>query len=514
MKRLGSVFLLMMTCAVSLFAQTTDIVVKEKEGCDEKGWCWGADIDATKSKWTFFSDEVKAKSYASAEANYLWLLENVPYINKGLYVYGEKMYKALVKAEQKAKGDKVTYYEDQLLALYDYRAAYYPKSKNSMLNKKGLVYMPYIKDRGEMDWKNVYDFYNSVIEANGNKTYYPNIQFFFSSVAKLGKDIPVYRQKIENKEKKIPAIEQNIENFKKADQPTAEFEKQLEAVKAEIAEIEAERDASPYNEEWVLDEYDRISAILNYQLENAKNEKAAAPVRKVQSFADQTLNQIVQIDCDFVTQKLAPKFKADPTDGKLAEKMFGYMLKFKCREDNPELFLESAVAFYNYKPQQVTATLIATQYANEDKLAESEEWYTKALELSGDDVAKQAAVRMSQARLYYKQGKKSAAREAAKKAAELDQATAADAYSFIGDMYMGSGQEYIDPSDAVKTRFCYLAAYDMYAKAGNSKKMAAAKKQFPSKVDVFTLASKYKEGSSYSVGGWIGGTTTLRIRPE
>jgi hypothetical protein len=52
----------------------------------------------------------------------------------------------------------------------------------------------------------------------------------------------------------------------------------------------------------------------------------------------------------------------------------------------------------------------------------------------------------------------------------------------------------------------------MYAKAGDNSGMANARQQFPSITDAFTLGKK--EGESMNVGCWIGGTTTLRLRPR
>jgi len=64
----------------------------------------------------------------------------------------------------------------------------------------------------------------------------------------------------------------------------------------------------------------------------------------------------------------------------------------------------------------------------------------------------------------------------------------------------------------VKSRACYLAAYDMYAKAGDNSGMGRAKSQFPSITDIFSLGMK--EGDAIDVGCWIGGSTTIRKRPS
>jgi hypothetical protein len=59
-------------------------------------------------------------------------------------------------------------------------------------------------------------------------------------------------------------------------------------------------------------------------------------------------------------------------------------------------------------------------------------------------------------------------------------------------------------------RLIYIAAYEMYAKAGNSQKMAAAKALFPSKEEIFLL--NWKTGEQKNTGCWVGETVTLKTR--
>ena len=92
-----------------------------------------------------------------------------------------------------------------------------------------------------------------------------------------------------------------------------------------------------------------------------------------------------------------------------------------------------------------------------------------------------------------------------------DGGVAAEAYTFIGDLYMSTYKQCMQGDDIVQKRAVFLAAYDMYAKGGNASKMASAKAQFPTKEDVFSN-DKYKVGQSISVGCWIGVTTTIRTR--
>ena len=63
----------------------------------------------------------------------------------------------------------------------------------------------------------------------------------------------------------------------------------------------------------------------------------------------------------------------------------------------------------------------------------------------------------------------------------------------------------------VKDRGVFLAAYEMYQKAGDSQRMASAKAQFPSIEEIFN--ENMKEGESLTVGCWINETVKLERRP-
>jgi hypothetical protein len=56
----------------------------------------------------------------------------------------------------------------------------------------------------------------------------------------------------------------------------------------------------------------------------------------------------------------------------------------------------------------------------------------------------------------------------------------------------------------------YLAAYDMYQRAGDAKGMARAKEQFPSKEEIFLI--NWSVGDTQRVSCWINETVTIRTR--
>src|SRR5690606_23938271 len=85
-----------------------------------------------------------------------------------------------------------------------------------------------------------------------------------------------------------------------------------------------------------------------------------------------------------------------------------------------------------------------------------------------------------------------------------------DAFEKIGDLYMGSFEECKEEDSMADDRRVFLIAYDYYQKAGEGRKMNAAKEQFPSKEELFL--KNYQVGSSTRVGCWINESTTWRSR--
>ncbi|MEQ8245561.1 MAG: hypothetical protein RIB66_19240, partial [Fulvivirga sp.] len=155
------------------------------------------------------------------------------------------------------------------------------------------------------------------------------------------------------------------------------------------------------------------------------------------------------------------------------------------------------------QPEFGLAKNIGLKFKGENN-AEAEKYFTQAISLTEDPGNK--------ADMYIQLGtlkSGAAAREMYRKALAADP-TKREAYGAIGYLYYGSFESCAGKQDIVKDRAVFLAAYDMFERAGNSKMMQAASEQFPSKEEIFTY--NYNAGASISVGCWIGETTTIRTR--
>lgn len=427
----------------------------------EANWCWGENPGKAKETYTLFSDALKLKEYGRAIEPFEWLMTNVPCINEALYVKGLQLYEGLVN-EEKDANTKIKY-QEKVLALYDKRMAIYGE-KLDIMERKALKFYPYeLIERTNVTpdaamINKLYEFYDKIVEKGGSNLKQSLIYVYYMDL--------MCKKKSVNKD---------------------------------------------LGEEVILDKYGKIMQIVDSKIAEGTN-KDVWEEAKVS--LDAMLENCVTLGCDFITNKLYPKLQANPKDVEQAKKIVAFILKIKDEADKSkcykgEIFTKAVEVIYITEKTASIARILAERcLANGDE-AGFAKYMAEAIELETDPVKKADDI-FRMAKLANKEGKLSEVRNLALKAASTDASKAADAYRLIGDLYMGSYKQ-CGGGDAVQSRAVFLAAYDMYAKAGDSKGMANAKAQFPTVTDAFTL-NKYKEGDTLNVGCWIGGTTTLRLR--
>jgi tetratricopeptide (TPR) repeat protein len=163
---------------------------------------------------------------------------------------------------------------------------------------------------------------------------------------------------------------------------------------------------------------------------------------------------------------------------------------------------------FKSKPSYGAAKLVMSIYRKQGNTQKVEELMNQLPTFAKTSAEKaEAYYKLAQAKR--QAGNKTAARTFALKAAATDAKFAAKAYNLIGDLYYNSWQ-LCNNKNPVLRRVIYIAAYEMYQRAGNSTMMAKAKRQFPD----ITVAHTYgmERGQMVSVGCWIGGKVKLMLR--
>ncbi len=350
-------------------------------------------------------------------------------------------------AEKESDPAKKIAHQDKALEMYDLRIKYFGE-EGKVLNRKALIAYKYHKGN-KSKYKELLDLFEKTFELNGKKTLDNNL---------IGYMDVIRRYKL---------------------------------TKGDITD------------EQIIEKYGEISDVIDFKIQQDKN---VSKLEKYQETIDSMLTQIVTVDCEFVEKNLGPKMK-ESGDLKIAKKVFQLMLTGKCT-DSP-LFLESATILFEKEPEYGLAKVIALKYSSAGDHETAHTYYDKAIEYA-DDNLKKAEIHMSKAQLYSSQGKKAAARAEARKALAIDPSMK-DAYVMIGDLYMQSYQECRKGVSKVDDRLVFIAAYNQYAKAGNSSRMNTAKEQFPSIEEIFELG--LKEGEVMNCGCWINESVKLARRP-
>lgn len=410
-----------------------------------KGWTWPEDKATAEEKNVLYSDAVKMKNYRSAVEPWLWLMNNAPNLNSSIYINGAKIYNGLAKAEKDPlrKAELV----DSLLLIHDLRISACGQEAKVFPRKAFYNYVYNIKNKEKTT--DIFEMYEKTFDLVGKELDRGNAQAYVTV-------LKVYQLRTKS-----------------------------------------------LTDEQILDKYDRLIRVIDNQVAKGKD---VEKWEKIRTKADDMLPELIKIDCDFVRNNWGPKFKEDPSDLKIIDRIFGFMLKGKCTDD--PLWLEAGKAKQTNKPTYSLAKILGSKSKAKGDKATAERYFNEALGLATDG-AEKAAMYMQLGHLKAESGAKSGARSLYRQAVSAD-ASKKDAYKYIGNLYFGSFEDCAGKQDKAKDRLVFIAAYNQFQKAGNAKLMNSAKGQFPSKEELFER--NYNKGDVMSVSCWIGESVTLDTR--
>ena len=251
----------------------------------------------------------------------------------------------------------------------------------------------------------------------------------------------------------------------------------------------------------VLEIHDKLAKLLDEA--EAQGKDVSTPKSNVESL----LVAMELINCDFIENTLGPKLIADPANMVLAQQIFNYSVKYKCFSSNS--FLQALEIIDNQNPTYATSQVRAMRYMQNREYDKAQPVLEKALTLAENDVQK-AEIHYDLAKVHAQAGRKTAARASALEAAKLDGDKAKEAWLLIAQMYMSSSGDCKRGISRVDDQAVYIAAYNAYSRAGDSKGMAEAKARFPSREELFTESRQV--GETFTLPCWIGETVTLATR--
>ena len=416
----------------------------------QPGWNWPADENLKSQameKQAYYKLLMAQSKFQEAVDPLNWLYENNPNLNTSIYIDGEKCLKDLLEnTEDKERKVRL---QDSIIWLYDQRLEHFDNDAKTLDRKVYQAFQLYYKTPSK--YPMLSELYEEAYEMNG-----PEISEFNLSTYMF------------------------------------------------LAKLYYARDPQNMPAEKVLDIHTKISDIIEIKRKNGGKE---ARLKKEQDKTDAYLSSIDGIlTCDFIESKLVPKFRNDPSNLSTAKKIFKYSLQAKCT-DQP-YFLEASEPVFKQQPSFSLANAIGSKYLAGGDVDKALEYYTEAANLAEDSEDKYKAA-MGLASINSKKGNKTKARSLAYEALSAKPGSA-EAYNLIGNLYFTSFEDCSASESKVLDRAVFIAAYDMYAKAGNSAQMKATKEQFPSIEEIFS--ESYEEGQSVTVGCWINETVSLKRR--
>ncbi|HEY9117542.1 MAG TPA: hypothetical protein VIN11_06935 [Roseivirga sp.] len=392
-------------------------------------------------------DAMSVDKYREAANSLSWLMKNAPDLYDGLYINGYKAYEGLAEAEKDEAKQNVLL--DSMFICFDLKSKYF-----------------------------------ELTDLEKNNEAYRYYKYWKANKSKMSEAMEAYDIAYENPSE---VINNNIVSY------------------MDIARRYKAYGNALSNDE-VLEIYGKVMDVIDLK------EQAGDDVEKLERYktaVNSLLTQIIgdDLNCEFINKNLAPPLDQN-NDPKLAKKIFGLLLGQSC-SDSP-YFLKAAEIIQASEPTEGIAKVIAQRAFAAKDYPKAEKYYKEAANLSTDP-EKKADLLLDMTKLYIAQSNKPEARKVALEAAKLDATKESEALTLVANMYMNSFNECSQQKSQIDDRAIYMAAYDLYQKAGNSEGMAQARAQFPTVSDVFT-ANK-KEGEAIRVGCWINVSTTIKTRP-
>ncbi len=253
-------------------------------------------------------------------------------------------------------------------------------------------------------------------------------------------------------------------------------------------------DSKEMTGEKVIEIYDKVTGVIDEKISRGGNEDK---LKKEQNKVDALFNTIDLLNCQFIEDKIVPKMQAQPNDINIIKKVVTYSLRAKCLDQS--YFLDAAELLYANDPSFKLAQVIADRYMISNTYSKAIEFYKYGQKLAETDQEKYELL-LKEAQANSKLGKKAEARTKAIEALGY-KSEDAKALELIGNLYMQSYNECKEDKSRVIDRAVFIAAYEMYKRAGNSDLMKQAKEQFPSIEEIFNEG--FEEGGTIVVPCWI-----------
>lgn len=413
---------------------------------------YGEDSVACVTNLSLYTEFYKQKNYKDALPHWRYVFNNCPMASQNTFIAGTKIISYKIDEAKDAKTRNA--YIDTLMMVYESRIKYFgdhPKSAEGMV--RGRQAMDLISHRSS-DSLIAYNLLRKSVEMEG-----------------LNSD---------------PIIVSNYYMF------TDNF------VTAKRFEVDS-----------IASAYDALSELVDEKLKLVVDDTAAVSAWSgVKGLLEVRFEPYAT--CSELIKIYTKKFNQAPNDTIVLKKITRLLDKKDCTDS--ELFFKATENLHKEKPTGQSAYLMGKMYWRKGDMTKAESYLVEAVP-NLDDVLK-AKTYYYLGLIKYDQKSYSAARSYLLKSLSINP-NDGKCYILIGDMYAASASSC--GGDEISSRAAYWVAVDKYIKARNvdpsiaddaNRKIATYSSYFPKVERLFF--NEIKEGSSYTVGCWIGESTTVR----
>jgi hypothetical protein len=402
---------------------------------------------------SLYREFYKQKNFDDALPHWRWVFTYCPLVSQNLYIDGAKIMGTRIN---EAKDLKIrNAYIDTLMMVYDKRIQYFgdsPTSREGMVLGRQAIEL---ENYRPSDTMRIYRYLSKSVELEGLNSDAVIVARYFIAVTNL----------VANK--RFPSDS--------------------------VAEV-----------------YDRLSNLADQKLEILKNDT-------VQERKWNDLRALIEsrfepyASCDEIEKIYTRKFNQSPNDTILLKKIIRLFDRKDCTDR--DLFFQATGNLHKAKPTGQSAYLMGKLSMVKGDFTKAESYFIEAIPTLDDALKAKACFYL--AKINYDAKSYSEARSYALKSLSVNPNDGM-CYLLIGNMYAASAAS-CGGSDEIASRAGYWAAVDKFIKARAvdpsvaeeaNKGITTYSAYFPTRERLFF--NDIKEGSSYTVGCWIGETTTVR----
>ncbi|SMO66645.1 Tetratricopeptide repeat-containing protein [Saccharicrinis carchari] len=408
---------------------------------------------------SLFTEYVKQKSFADAIPSWEIVYNECPLSSSRIYTDGIKIMDWRIKNEKdKAKKDELF---EKLMGIYDQRIKYMGNhrryNEGYILGRKATKMLSY-KGDDPVFRKKAQELYEKSIAAQGVKSEVFVLATFMSNT------VDMYRKN--------------------------------------------EADA-----EVVVKNFVKVSDLLTDIIKAEKKESNKERTKGVKDTVEKLFASSGAADCQTIEKIFSPNLVENKTNLDWLKMVNKLLARANC--EDAQLLYDVSENLHVIEPSSSSAYGLARMYLKTQDLEKAVEYYNQAINLEEEDEQK-GTFYYQLGLIKFNQGRLAEARSNAQKAINL-RPSWGDPYILIGNLYATSAKNF--GSNEFEHKTAYWVAVDMFKKAKSIDPEKTEKaneliniytQHFPGMEEIFFQG--FKEGDTYSVGGWIGASTKVRAK--